>query len=171
MLGDVLEACAAVGETALVTGDEEACRLADELGVSVVDDPGGGEGAAVAAAIATVPEGPVVVVSADLPCATPRDLLSLLGATPPGGLALVRAGDGTANAVALAAPQLHAPVYGPGSAERFFRLALSLGVSAALAEIPNLADDVDSVDDLERVEGRVGERTRRVLGELQAEAV
>jgi 2-phospho-L-lactate guanylyltransferase len=171
MLGDVLEACAAIGDTAVVTADEEARQLAGELGVAVVDDPGGGKGAAVAAALATVPVGPVLVVSADLPCATPRDLLSLLGATPPGGLALVRAGDGTTNALALSAPLLHAPVYGPGSAERFFRRALSLGVTAALAEIPNLADDVDSLDDLERVDDRVGKRTRRVLGALRAEVV
>jgi hypothetical protein len=28
------------------------------------------------------------------------------------------------------------------------------------AEIPNLTDDVDSIDDLRRLEGRVGPRTR-----------
>src|SRR5690349_3230900 len=87
--------------------------------------------------------GPVVVVNADLPCARPRDLLTLLGALPAGGIALAPAADGTTNALALAAPHLFAPLYGPGSAERFLVRAERLGVPAAVATIPNLADDVD----------------------------
>jgi 2-phospho-L-lactate guanylyltransferase len=169
MLGDVLAACTSVGETVLVTNDPEARALAAELGALVVADPGGGEGAAIGAALAGVAAGPVVVVPADVPCATPRDLLSLLGATPPGGLALVRAEDGTANAVALAAPYLHAPLYGPGSAERLFRRALALRVEATLADIPNLADDVDAAEDLERLRGRLGLRTAALMADVWAE--
>ena len=46
------------------------------------------------AALRHVEEGPVLVVNADLPCVRPRDLLTLLGALPEGGLALVPAADG-----------------------------------------------------------------------------
>src|SRR2546430_9117460 len=137
MLDDVLAACEAVGTTIVAGGDE-------------------GQGDAVAAALHQVDERPILVVNADLPCARPRDLLTLLGALPEDGLALVEAADGTTNALALASPQLFAPLYGPGSADRFRARAEKLGVPAAAADIPNLADDVDTLADLERLEGRLG---------------
>ncbi len=75
-------------------------------GARHVADPRRGQGAAVqaaldAAAAAALPA-PFLVVNADLPCATTRDLLALAGAVPDGGLALVEAADGTTNALGLA---------------------------------------------------------------------
>jgi 2-phospho-L-lactate guanylyltransferase len=165
MLEDVLAACVPVGRTLLVTGPEgEAARiLAEALGVEVVEDPRKGQGEAVAAALARVGEGEVLVVNADLPCATSRDLLALLGAKPTGGIALVRAADGTTNALALAAAWLFAPLYGAGSADRFAERAQRLGVEAVEADLPNLAHDVDTLADLERIEGSVGSSTKRSL--------
>jgi 2-phospho-L-lactate guanylyltransferase (CobY/MobA/RfbA family) len=127
----------------------------DEVGRPILADGVGGQGAAVAAVLAGLPDEPVLVVNSDLPCATPRDVLSLLGAIPEGGLALVAAADGTTNALALASPTIFRPVYGPGSSERFAALAASRSL-----EIPNLADDVDTLADLERVSGRLGPHTR-----------
>jgi 2-phospho-L-lactate guanylyltransferase (CobY/MobA/RfbA family) len=109
----------------------------------------------------------VLVVNADLPCARPRDLLTLLGALPERGLALVAAADGTTNALALAAPHLFAPLYGPGSAERFLARAERLQVPAAVAAIPNLADDVDTLADLDRLEDRLGPHTAAALQALR----
>src|SRR5947199_224129 len=129
MLEDVLEACRAVGSTTLVSDAD-------------------GQGEAVENALRGVSERPILVVNADLPCARARDLLTLLGALPEGGVALVEAADGTTNALALAAPHLFAPLYGAGSAERFLARAERLGVDAALAAIPNLTDDVDTLADL-----------------------
>jgi 2-phospho-L-lactate guanylyltransferase (CobY/MobA/RfbA family) len=100
-------------------------------------------------------------VNADLPCATPRDLLALAGAVPEGGLALAVAADGTTNALAFADASLFEPVYGPGSAERFAALGPS-----RLVDVPNLIDDVDTVADLRRLASRVGPHTRRVLRAL-----
>ena len=57
----------------------------------VVASAGGGQGAAVEIALKRVDSGPILVVNADLPAAQPRDLLTLLGALPEGGLALVAA--------------------------------------------------------------------------------
>ena len=70
----------AVGPT-FVVAPERARRCA---GATVVPDPGGGQGAAVragldAAALASGGAGPFLVVNADLPCVTPRDLLALAG--------------------------------------------------------------------------------------------
>ena len=164
MLADVLAACEAVGATYLVTS-------AHGLGttVTLVVDDGRGQGAAVAAglelAARTGSPAPFLVVNADLPCVTARDLLALAGAIPDHGLALVAAADGTTNALALSSQELFAPLYGPGSAARFAGLAPSRALDA-----PNLMDDVDTVADLERLRGRLGPRTRRVFTRLQAGA-
>lgn len=152
MLEDVLTACRAIGETTVVTA-------------------GGGQGAAVAAALAGLGPGRVLVVNADLPCVVPDDLRRLELAMPPGGIGLVAAQDGTTNALALASPDLFAPLYGPGSAGRFRTHADKLGVGSAAAPIPNLADDVDELGDLERLAARLGPRTSAVVARLDAGAV
>jgi 2-phospho-L-lactate guanylyltransferase len=170
MLTDVLFACAPVGRTLLVTSAEaeNAHALARFLGVEVVADPGRGQGEAVSAALAHAGSGPVLVVNSDLPCATPRDVLALLGAMPAGGVALVRAEDGTTNALALAAGGLFARLYGPGSADRFADRARRLDVEIVEVDLPNLVDDVDSLADLERIESRVGPWTEGSLLALRA---
>jgi 2-phospho-L-lactate guanylyltransferase len=147
---------------------EDVLAAARVVGDVVVADGGGGQGAAVESALRRVDEGPILVVNADLPCARPRDLLTLLGALPAGGLALVAAADGTTNALALSASHLFAPLYGPGSARRFLARAERLDVPAAVARIPNLADDVDTLADLERLDGRLGTRTAAALDALRA---
>jgi 2-phospho-L-lactate guanylyltransferase len=164
MLGDVVTACTAVGPTFVVAPAGEAA-VAE---VTMIDDPGGGQGPAVragleAAALASGGAGPLLVVNADLPCVTPRDLLALAGAVPDDGLALARASDGTTNALAVSAAGIFVPLYGPGSAERFAALAPS-----RLVDAPNLMDDVDSVGDLERLRDRLGPRTRCALASLLA---
>jgi 2-phospho-L-lactate guanylyltransferase len=166
MLDDVLAACTAIGPT-FVVGPAAAVPP----GVTVVADPGGGQGAAVragleAAALAAGVAGPLLVVNADLPCVTARDLLALAGAVPDDGLALAPAADGTTNALALSSLAVFAPVYGPGSAERFAALGPS-----RVVEAPNLIDDVDTAADLERLRARLGPRTRSVLATLRAGAV
>ncbi len=158
MLADVLAACVEVGPTRVVTPDEELVELP---GVEIVSDPGGGQGAAVAAALAGV-RGPVLVVNADLPCATPSDLRALAEATP----ALIAAADGTTNALSLPSAGHFAPLYGSGSAARF--LAHTAAVSVVL---PNLADDVDTMDDLARLQLRLGPRTRNALEQLEGSLV
>jgi 2-phospho-L-lactate guanylyltransferase (CobY/MobA/RfbA family) len=165
MLGDVLDAAVAVGGTLVVSAE----RLPLPPGVEHVDDPGGGQGAAVraaldAAAAAGLPA-PYLVVNADLPCATARDLLALAGAIPEEGLAIARAADGTTNALGLAGAGLFEPLYGEGSAQRYATLGPS-----RLVHVPNLVDDVDTLDDLHRVADRLGPRTRAVLDELDREA-
>jgi len=159
MLGDVLAAALAVGATLVVTGDDAGASLARELGAHVVDDPGGGQGAAVAAALARAGAGAALVVNADLPCVTADDLESLTDAIPAHGLALVEAADGTTNALGLSSPSVFAPVYGPGSADRF----RGLTAGSVTVSVPNLVDDVDTLADLERLFARCGPRTQACL--------
>jgi 2-phospho-L-lactate guanylyltransferase len=153
MLAEVLAAAAAVGPTILVTEAEadRARALAARHGAEVVDDPGRGQGEAVAAALSVVSEWPALVVNADLPTAQPRDLLALLGAMPSDGMAIAEAEDGTTNALALARSGLFAPLYGPGSAQRFREHAESLGVEIVALDVPALAEDVDTVEAFARL--------------------
>jgi 2-phospho-L-lactate guanylyltransferase len=163
MLADVLEACVASAPTVVVTNDAAARDLAEEMGARTVGDPGGGQGAAVTAALALLGQGVALIVNADLPCAEPSDLLALACAVPAGGMALVEASDGTTNALGLSRPDLFAPLYGPGSAARFRAHAASLGAEAIAVALPNLRTDVDTVDQLELLRDRVGPHTRAVL--------
>jgi 2-phospho-L-lactate guanylyltransferase (CobY/MobA/RfbA family) len=122
--------------------------------VEVFADPGGGQGAAVQAALGGV-EGACLVVNADLPGATPAALARLEALAP----ALVAAADGTTNALALPEPAWFAPLYGSGSAARFAALGL------VPASIPELEHDVDTLPDLlESLELRELERLTPPLG-------
>ena len=168
MLGDVLTAAVATGRTLLVSGDPAAQALAEEIGAETVVDPGGGQGAAVAAAIERVGKGTVVVLNADLPCVVPHDIRTLAGAAELGALGLVEAQDGTTNALALPSAALFAPLFGEGSANRFRDHAKAHGITPIAAAIPNLSDDVDTLEDLGRVGFRAGPRTQAAIGGITA---
>jgi 2-phospho-L-lactate guanylyltransferase (CobY/MobA/RfbA family) len=105
----------------------------------------------------------VLVVNADVPCVVPHDLRTLAGAAELGALGYVEAADGTTNALALPDASLFAPLYGDGSASRFRAHGQAMGVTALACAIPNLADDVDTVDDLGRAGLRAGPRTQAAL--------
>src|SRR5437764_4170807 len=147
MFCDVLAACVVVGRTRVVTPDEQSANAAREAGAEAVADPGGGQGAAVQAALDGVEPGAILVVNADVPCVVPHDLRTLLAATPAGCVALVEALDGTTNAPSLPAPDAFAPLYGPSSSDRLRQHAASLGLEAVAVVVPNLADDRDPVED------------------------
>ena len=163
MLGDVVAAAAAVGRTRVVTPDPDGAETAREHGAEPLDDPGGGQGAAVAAALDGVEPGAILVLNADVPCVVPEDLRSLLAATPAGGMALVEALDGTTNALSLSAADSFAPLYGVGSADRFRERAAGLGIEAVSVALPNVAADVDTLDDLRRLQLRCGPRTQAAM--------
>ena len=124
-------------------------------GALVVDAPGG-QGRAVADALAEL-QGPVTILNSDVPCVTRAEVDALTAAAP----AFVAADDGTTNALALRDARDFQPLYGAGSAARFEQ---SLG--ATRLDLRGLRDDVDTWDDLERVAGRVGARTRERLAAL-----
>jgi 2-phospho-L-lactate guanylyltransferase len=175
MLGDVLSAARVVGDVQVVTADAEGAAVASEVDAAVLDDPGRGQGAAVQAALRSLdphlnPGAAILIVNADVPCVEPDDLRALLAATPAGGIALVEARDGTTNALSISAPEAFAPLYGPGSAVRFRAHAERLGVASFSVAVPNLADDVDTLEDLQRLQLRVGPRSQACLSSLMAAA-
>jgi 2-phospho-L-lactate guanylyltransferase (CobY/MobA/RfbA family) len=147
------------GKTRL--GDPELARamLADvqaavaDAGAAIVVDGPGGQGTAVATALAEL-RGPVTILNGDLPCVTVAEVKALTAAAP----ALVAAEDGTTNALALRDARDFAPLYGPGSAARY-----EAQLGASRLDLPGMRDDVDTWDDLERVRDRVGANTRMYL--------
>ena len=163
MLGDVLEAAVIHDvDVRLVTDDAAAAAAARGLGVGVIADPGGGQGAAVETALLGA-EGTCLVVNADLPCVTAAALARLEELAP----AHVPAPDGTTNALALPDRTWFRLAYGAGSAARF--AAAGLG----LATILELQHDVDTLDDLEQLERRslpLGRRTTLVLNQHKVAA-
>src|SRR5437868_10884586 len=164
MLADVLAAAVVVGRTLVVTGDAAGSTLAAGAGAGTVVEPGGGQGAAVESALELAGGDQVLIVNADLPCAVPADLRALLAAIPSHGLAFVEALDGTTNALGLSARKIFEPLYGPDSARRF----RALPVETVAVAVPNLAEDVDTLADLERLQLRCGPRTQAVLSALSA---
>jgi len=162
MLGDVVEAALAVGEVRVVT-DDPACRLvAGDLGGRLVDDPGGGQGAAVAAALEGA-SGICLVVNADLPRIRPSDLNALAVPALLGRLGIVEAEDGTTNALGLPRAEVFASLYGPGSAARFRDHAAGLGIDVETLILGNLVDDVDTLSDLVRFGSQAGARTAELV--------
>ena len=143
----------------LVTDDARLRRRARALGASVIADPGGGQGAAVEAALLGA-EGACLVVNADLPCAdTGRARAASRSSLPPTSLPL----DGTTNALALPDRTWFTPAYGAGSAARFAAAGLGAGARSSSSQ-----HDVDTLDDLEQLERLglpLGRRTNLVLNQ------
>src|SRR5262249_21322090 len=145
------------GKTRLGDGQLARSMLADVLdavGDAIVADTPGGQGAALAGALAAL-DGPVTIVNSGLPCATADELAELTSAAP----ALVAADDGTTNALALRDARDFEPLYGNGSAARF-----ESRLGAKRLDLPGLRDDVDTWADLDRVRPRVGRHTSSYLG-------
>ena len=105
---------------------------------------------ALAAAAAEVVTTPIVaVISADLPLLQPDEVEELLEATPAQGIAIARALDGGTNAVSMRPPGLVRTHFGePQSAT----VHAGLGVEHVVVDLPGLAFDVDTPEDLARMQ-------------------
>jgi 2-phospho-L-lactate guanylyltransferase len=105
---------------------------------------------ALAAAAAEVVTTPIVaVISADLPLVQPDEVEELLEATPARGIAIARALDGGTNAVSMRPPGLVRTHFGePQSAS----VHAGLGVEHVVVDLPGLAFDVDTPEDLARMQ-------------------
>ncbi|WP_018788125.1 2-phospho-L-lactate guanylyltransferase [Micromonospora sp. CNB394] len=149
MLLDVLAAAAPVARVCLVSA--EPAR--DRYGVPVLPDPGGGLSAAVAHAAARF-DGPVAVLSGDLPAARPAELAAALAAAAALDTAVLAdaPGSGTTLLTARRGRWLR-PAYGPDSHRRHVGAGMA-DLTGRLA-LPGLRRDVDTVADL-REAARLG---------------
>jgi len=164
MLQRVLAAVVAVdglGPILVVTPDPGVAGVAEAHGALVLREArAAGLNAAVRRGLARAgAEGAAraLVLPADVPLVTPRELNSLLGPTLAGGGAratLVPAADGEGtNGMLLDPPGALAPAFGPGSYMRHLAQALARRLDVEVLHLPGLAADIDRPADLSRLLG------------------
>ncbi len=93
----------------------------------------------------------VLLVPGDCPALDPKEVDALVGSAGDAPEILVvpdRHGTGT-NALLLTPPDVMEPSFGVGSAARHLELARAAGVTAQIREVPSLALDVDTFEDLQ----------------------
>jgi 2-phospho-L-lactate guanylyltransferase len=190
MVADVLDALVAVPSldgVLVVTREKLAAAAARAVGADVIEDPweaghsiAAAHGAAIAAAGGAER---VLLVPGDCPGLDAAEVEALLagtgGADAPGpaadagrtaapglpGAEVVivpdRHGSGT-NALLLSPPDAIEPSFGPGSFARHAALARAAGARVRVANVPSLAFDIDTPEDLAALQ-IAGPRTRVLL--------
>lgn len=156
MFTRVVVACrsaSTVGAVLVVAGDAEAASLACELDVEVLVEPAPGLATAMAAADrATAGAAATLVVAADLPLTTAPDLDAVCRAGRRGPCVVVAPTHDGGTAALLRRPAGVVPTsYGPDSASAHLQAARAAGVRAVRVDIPALALDVDTAEDLRRM--------------------
>jgi 2-phospho-L-lactate guanylyltransferase len=158
MLGDVLKYLSQVpgiSGVALVAPDPGIAPP----GVRWIRDPGGGLNTALAHAASVLhSEGvtAILIISADTPLTTPREIDSIVAAGRESRIVLVpdRKESGT-NALLLSPPNLMLPQFGEQSFTRHIERAEDLGIIPAVLRLPGLGLDIDDPEDLEALRKRV----------------
>ena len=139
----------------VVTGDETAVALAsgyDALDVVADRDDAGHDAAARLGLRAARERGAdrALLVPGDVPALDPAELGAVL-ARPVDGAEVVlmpdRHGSGT-NGLLLTGPDIIAPAFGPGSRTRHADAAAAAGARCVVCDLPSMALDVDTGEDL-----------------------
>ena len=153
LLGDALSRCE---QTAflrwwVITDDREVEEEAAGRGLGIVADPGQGLNAALAKGINTATAAgaeSVTILPVDVPLATSEDVQDLVdtGATSDVVLAAARV-DGGTNGLYLSPPDVLRPRFGPGSLRAHVADAEAATLRCSILSLPNLALDVDTIDD------------------------
>jgi 2-phospho-L-lactate/phosphoenolpyruvate guanylyltransferase len=104
----------------------------------------------------------VALLPGDCPLLDPAELSAALARAEPGRVAVIpdRHGSGT-NGLVMAPPDAIGPAFGPGSRERHLELAAGRGLSGAVEQVPSLALDLDTPDDLAELRSRLTAEPQR----------
>jgi 2-phospho-L-lactate/phosphoenolpyruvate guanylyltransferase len=180
MLTDVLNSAlhaSAVDRVVVVSSDPSLLMLARQLGASAVDEgyPRGLNGAVAVGTDFCLRHGAtaVLVLLADLPLVTTGDIDLLFRSandTPKIVLVPCKEGDGT-NAFLRVPPLVIPSQFGGPSLEAHRRVAQRARVTCQVIEVPRIAFDVDSVEDLKWLATQAtSTRTSQALRELGVSA-
>jgi 2-phospho-L-lactate/phosphoenolpyruvate guanylyltransferase len=142
-----------VGRVILVSSDPDAPALAAQWSIEHFDDRSLPWNDGLAAAIVEVVQSQTVLIcSADLPFVTAEDVEAFVRRAPRPGVAIARARDAGTNAVVMSPPGSAPTCFGVvGSAAQHKALTEAAGLPAEIVDLPNLAFDLDSLEDLELV--------------------
>lgn len=165
MATDVLAAlprCERIDEFIVISAEPSATELAGETAAAVLRDERSGHSEAATLGVNWALDNDfdtVLMVPGDCPLIDPDEIDELIARAEQERLAVAvvpdRMGTGT-NALLLSPPAAIAPAFGPGSRDRHLRLASEAGLSAAAVEVPTLALDIDTADDLLELAERLG---------------
>jgi 2-phospho-L-lactate guanylyltransferase len=172
MLETVVEAARGCGLSVTVLTSD--ARIPERISTPVAilpEDPAlDGLNAQLEAAVHKIGIEAVLILHADLPLATAGAIQQVLEAAGPAPSAtLVPSPDGGTNAMLVAPPGGFALAYGRGSAALHVAAASEAGYAVRAVSVPELAFDVDAVDDLWALMGAPGAaatRAGRLLQEL-----
>ena len=137
-----------VGPVTVVSGEELSLN-----GVPRFDDRGLAWNDALAQAMSLVVHEPIAaIVSADLPWVSADEIRELVSSTPERGMAVARALDGGTNAVSMRPPSVVRTCFGePSSAALHAGIAKDAGLESRILDLPGLAFDIDTPEDLDRL--------------------
>ncbi len=178
MLHDVLSAVGAaesIGEIFVVTSDPQAAFVAGRFGARVIEDTAAELNGALAAAQLWIaknrPAGSHLVLPADLPAATSRDidgLSTMLGGPDSAVIVPAHDGDGT-NAILSGYDAAISFSFGPGSFQRHVNTAFGAGLNVVTPYIKHLGHDLDRPQDINAIlELAEGTQTAQWLSTLPA---
>jgi 2-phospho-L-lactate guanylyltransferase len=159
MFSDVLQAVtdtAGIDQLIVVTPDPRAAQLARQLGAGVLEDDEKGHNSAAANGVRHAITGGAtraLLVPGDCPLLDPTELEELLAreTEPPSVLVIPDRHKSGTNALLLDPPDAIDPSFGPDSCVRHQQLAQASGASCEVVEVPSLALDVDTPEDLAAV--------------------
>lgn len=160
MFSDVLVAlrrCQRIDHVLVVSSDHNAQRIAGGYGAMVAADDDSGHNAAARRGILRARDQGferVLLIPGDCPLLDPGEVDALLARRVGSPSVLVvpdRHGTGT-NALLMTPPDAMDPSFGPDSHERHLLKADSAGIAAESVEIPSLALDIDTAEDLSAVQ-------------------
>jgi 2-phospho-L-lactate guanylyltransferase len=185
MFCDVLIALRRAGSierVVVVSGDNAAQQIAGGYGASVVSDNERGHNNAAAVGVrAAVELGAerVLLVPGDCPALNPAEVDALVVRPASERSVLIvpdRHGTGT-NALLITPPDALSPSFGPDSCKRHQATASEHDVEAEVVELPSLAMDVDTPEDLETLQAMLtrshggAAHTRGMLSQLMRSRV
>ncbi len=159
MFADVLVALRrtrSVDGVVVVTADHRAQQIAGAYGAQLLTEDDRGHNDAASRGVRRALDNGIdraLLVPGDCPMLDPAELNDLIAgpADPPSVLIVPdRHGTGT-NALLLSPPDAIDPSFGPGSRDRHEADARSAGVGHVVVELPTLALDVDTPEDLEHL--------------------
>lgn len=179
MLEDVLNALSRTNGLSgilLVSSDAQACDMAARYGARILPDTAsqGLNAAVTAAAHLLAREGVAgaLVLHGDIPLARPEEIEALLEAlkTAPAMVIVPDAAHDGSNALLVSPPDLIPFRYGAGSFSLHMQEAANCGIGARVLDLPGLAFDVDTPDDLMSLSAAgPASRAQQVLHALQLE--